>query len=203
MFIDTRFPEDVAYEAVSSTAFSTNVTELNNGYEQRNMNWIMARREFEVTSARQCEARKDEILNLYNNAKGRANSFRFKDWSDYKVQNQEIAIADGVRDSFQLIKNYKIASETHIRNITKPVSGSVVVYMDGNQAIEGVDYSLDYSTGMVLFINIPALAEVITADFEFDNEVRFNNDSLDIKLLDEKSYKISKVKLIEIKAKSA
>ena len=67
-----------------------------------------------------------------------------------------------------------------VRTITKPVAGTVKVYLNGTLQPSG--WSIDTSTGLVTFVSAPAAGAVITADFEFDVPVRFDTDRLEFRL---------------------
>ncbi len=58
-----------------------------------------------------------------------------------------------------------------IRTITKPVAGTVQVYLDGVEQPSG--WSVDTTTGLVTFGVPPTLGVEVTAGFEFDVPVRF------------------------------
>jgi uncharacterized protein (TIGR02217 family) len=57
-----------------------------------------------------------------------------------------------------------------VRTITKPVAGTVKVYLDGVEQLWG--WSVDTTTGVVTFGTAPAMGVEVTADCEFDVPVR-------------------------------
>lgn len=67
------------------------------------------------------------------------------------------------------------------RVINKPVNNSSCkIYKDG--VLQGEEYSIDFTTGIVSFDSSISQGERITADFEFDVPVRFDTDQLDLSL---------------------
>jgi hypothetical protein len=63
-----------------------------------------------------------------------------------------------------------------VRTITKPVAGTVKVYLDDVEQLSGG--SVDTTTGLVTFSVPPAVGVEITADFAFDVPVRFDTDHM-------------------------
>jgi uncharacterized protein (TIGR02217 family) len=72
-----------------------------------------------------------------------------------------------------------------VRTITKPVAGTVKVYLDGIEQLSG--WSADTTTGLVTFGMAPALGVEVTADFEFDVPVRFDADHMAVTI---ESYRL-------------
>lgn len=123
----------------------------------------------------------------YINRGGAANSFPFKHWTDFNStasgtytgtvnhQDQLIGTGDGSTKNFQLIKRYTSGSQTFVRTIRKPVSGTVVVALDTTQQTSG--FTVDHSTGIVSFTTAPTLGVLVKAGFEFDVPVRYGEDA--------------------------
>jgi uncharacterized protein (TIGR02217 family) len=63
-----------------------------------------------------------------------------------------------------------------VRTVTKPVEGTVKVYLDGAEQLSG--WSVDTTTGLVTFGMPPALGVDVTTAFEFDVPVRFDTDHM-------------------------
>lgn len=90
---------------------------------------------------------------------------------------------------FQLVKNYTQGSQITVRDISKPVGtglgdSTILIGVDGVLKTEHTHYTIDYTTGMVTFINnnVPLIGEAITAGYEFDVPCRFDTDELTINL---------------------
>jgi uncharacterized protein (TIGR02217 family) len=80
-----------------------------------------------------------------------------------------------VLTQFQLVKEYPSGSVIEVRTITKPVAGTVKVYLDAIE--QALGWSVDTTTGLVTFGTPPALGVDVTADFAFDVLVRFHTDA--------------------------
>lgn len=68
--------------------------------------------------------------------------------------------------------------------------------------MSGVNYNdnltINYTNGKIIFKNPVPINEVITANFEFDVPVRFDNDTLEILMRNTNSGEINNIRLIEI-----
>ncbi len=176
-FVEERFPTDIAYGSSGGPEYSTDIVITHGGYEQRNINWSHARAKYNVAHGVKTQAQLDSLIAFFRARKGRADGFRFKDWSDYKVTAQVIGTGNGTNKIFQLVKTYSSGSVTETRTISKPVVATLAVYV--NVVLQaGSAYSLDSITGKITFVTAPANTAVITADFEFDVPVRFDTDRL-------------------------
>jgi uncharacterized protein (TIGR02217 family) len=97
----------------------------------------------------------DELIAFFRARRGRAYGFWFKDWTDYKATGQLLGTGDDVQTQFQLVKHYPSGSVIEVRTITKPVAGTVEVYLDGIEQLSG--WSVDTTTGFVTLGTAPAL----------------------------------------------
>ncbi|MDG7053279.1 MAG: DUF2460 domain-containing protein [Wolbachia endosymbiont of Alcedoecus sp.] len=70
------------------------------------------------------------------------------------------------------------------------------------QSLDGVKtekYSVNYSTGEIMFTKPPAKGAIITASFEFDVPVRFDTDYLNASIDNYGSSSGSNIPLVEVK----
>jgi uncharacterized protein (TIGR02217 family) len=147
------------------------------------------RAEYDVSHGIKTQAQMDELTNFFYARRGRAYGFRFKDWNDYLLSQQVIALGDGATTSFQIIKTYVStqaesgASVSFTRKLTKPKWDSVAgVTVGGVLKTAPGDYTVDYATGIITFAAPPAnAAEVKIGAAEFHVPVRFDTDHLDAK----------------------
>ena len=195
-FHNIRFPSDISFKALGGPAFSTKISELTSGKERRNINRINARHKYEIDFKEISQKQVNEVLSFFMARQGRAYGFRLKDWNDFEVNSQIIAIGDGNKTEFQLIKDYDDGAYTFTRKIFKPVESSVAVYVD--DVLQQTGYSVDYNKGAVTFDNAPLNEEVITADFQFDVPVRFAADELVSKTESYGKRTVRNIELIEI-----
>lgn len=197
-FVDMRFPDDIAYGSGGGPEYATDIVVTEAGYEKRNSNWVNARARYNVAHGVKTKAQLDELIAFFRARKGRAHSFRFKDWADYTATGQQIGVGNGSQTAFQLVKNYTSGSVTEPRIITKLVSGTVKIYK--NAVLQSSGVSTNLTTGVVTFTAAPANGQIVSSDFEFDVPVRFDTDRLSTSL---DSYGIGSwldIPLIEVRS---
>ena len=177
-FHEVQFLPDISYGASGGPGYSTTVVTTASGHERRNANWAMARGRWNVAHGLKKREQVAELIAFFRARRGRAFGFRFKDWTDYQAFAQSLGVGDGSTTSFQLVKHYASGGELEIRIVTKPVAGTVKLYLDGSEASTG--WSVNSTTGIVTFSTAPAVGVQITADFAFDVPVRFDSDHMDL-----------------------
>lgn len=190
-FHNERLPEDVEKGVTGGPTFSTTVSRVANGFEQRNINFSQALGNWDLAYGilHKSDASADhtftQILHFFYARRGMAHSFPFKDWSDFEIgvdaddDFESIGTGDGTTDDFQITKTYNIGSSyTYTRTITKPVSGTLRVFVAGVEKTETTHYTVDYLTGIITFTggNTPTLGQDVAVITEFNVPVRFNTD---------------------------
>lgn len=198
-FIDTRFPTDISFGSAGGPEYSTDIVITQGGHEQRNVNWSSARARYNVAYGVRSQPQLDALIAFFRARKGRADSFRFKDWTDFQAEAQPIGTGDGSTTQFQLVKYYASGTMTETRTITKPVFGSVAVYLAGVLQDEA-DYIVSHTTGLVTFDTAPGSGVAVSADFEFDVPVRFDTDRLSASLESYGMMSVAELPLIEVRA---
>ncbi len=210
-FHEVQFPPDISVGSSGGPGFSTSVIVTDSGAEQRVARWTQSRRKYDVAEAVKTQQNMSDIRDFYITRQGLAFGFRYKDWSDYNTTssgsydhdtgqtNLDVVIGagTGALTQFQLIKNYTSGGVTRVRNIKKPVAGTIKVAVNG---VNTTTFTTDTTTGIITFAAAPANGTVITAGFEFDTPVRFG-DALDDHLpLTIEDYNIgsTQITLVEI-----
>lgn len=187
-FVEERFPVSLSYGSVGGPSFQTNIVVNDGGQETRVARWSQPRWRYDVSYGIRDLADLATIYEFYIARQGPLIGFRFKDWFDYTTasdnrsapSNTDVVIGDGdgVTTVFQLRKAYaSAAGDTIFRTISKPVTGTTVVAVDGVAQTAGVDFTVNTSTGEITFAVAPADATVITAGCEFDVPARFEGGS--------------------------
>jgi uncharacterized protein (TIGR02217 family) len=129
-----------------------------------------------------------DILAFFEARLGRLYGFRWKDWADYKsvapgvetsATDQVLELTNPDEASYQLAKSYTSGPTVYTRKIHKPVQSTVKLALDGVTLVEGTDFYVDYTSGLV-YIGIIGYTGLVTAGFEFDVPVRFAQDHLDV-----------------------
>ena len=198
-FQNTRLQTNVNFGTRGAPNFSTGIFVNDAGAETRVGRWTAPLREYEADFSDRLQYHIYDLLQFFIAMNGPLHSFRFKDWTDYAttsngtthlpdvtgsiptVSNADVVIGtgDGSETDFTLAKEYvdTPAAITRTRLLQKPVSGTVTVAIDGVAKTEGVDYTVNYTTGVVTFGSAVTNLLDVTAGCEFDVEVRFGDDT--------------------------
>jgi uncharacterized protein (TIGR02217 family) len=191
-FLDISFPPYVARGATGGPGFSTTVVSLASGKEQRNALWANSRGKWDISTGIRTREQMQAVIAHFYIVKGRAWSFRFKDWNDYDAADQVMVEVSST--IWQLVKRYNIGGYEHVRIITKPVAGSVVVKVTGEAVTPS---EIDHQTGLVTFSDAPIAAP--TATFAFDVPVRFDSDDLPVQANAWDQQTASEINLVEVR----
>ena len=194
MFYDIVFPESISMKSSYIIEYNTIINKSKNGNELRISNYDYPLLSYNVINDIKTKKELEDIINFFKLVKGRAYGFKFKDWLDYKVINQNIAVADGEQKDFQLIKTYNINNKLQTRKITKPKQVSIFI---NNQDIT-TNISINYENGIITFNTPPEKDTIISASFEFYVPVRFDNDKIEIVMKNEKVGEIKDLKIVEL-----
>lgn len=196
-FHEVQFPNDIAYGATGGPEFATSVVATASGFEQRNINWSAARGRWDVASGLKKQTQLDTLVAFFRARKGRAHGFRFKDWTDFKATAQALGTGNGTITTFQLIRTYSSGGATDVRTITKPVAGTVKVYLAG--VLQASGWSVNTTTGVITFSTPPANGVAVSADYEFDVPVRFDTDRMAVTIEQINLHQWSGIPIVEIR----
>lgn len=177
-----RFPEKISYGATGGPKFDTHIFQSTTGEEQRTSIRSKSKAEYNVSHGIRDKTDMDVLLDFFVNMMGRASGFRFKDWADYQLVDEQIGVGDGVTASFKITKTYNIGSLSHVRRLFKPVGSTIIVKVNGAVKTLAAEYTLDDTTGIITFLgpSVPALSDIITVTGEFDVPARFDTDHMQI-----------------------
>lgn len=178
-FAETRLDLGIDYNTRRSLRYSTSIIVDGVGNEQRNASWGQPLGRWQIGDRSLSRRDLDYFLKFHAARKGARHGFRFKDWADYKALRQPIGIGDGTTRQFQLTKTYTVGSSSVKRPILKPVGGTIKIYLNRIEHLD--DWTIDVTQGIVTFNAAPDNDTVITADFEFDVPVRFEQDRIEFR----------------------
>lgn len=207
-FHEVRFPTDLSFGALGGPERRTEIVTLSNGFEERNTPWQHSRRRFDAGMGVRSTADLEVLIAFFEARAGQLHSFRWKDWSDFRSatgqaaitpEDQVIATADGELRTFQLAKSYRSGAHSYTRPIKKPVHGTVRLAVAGNEMHEGIDWSIDETTGLVTFVITPEADAPVTAGFEFDVPVRFDTDTIQISMSRFNAGEVPDVPVVEVR----
>lgn len=209
-FHEIRFPTDISLASEGGPERRTEIVVLGSGHEERNTRWADSRRRYDAGYGVKSLDNLYAVIEFFEERRGRLYGFRWKDHMDFKScppgqavtnSDQSIGTGDGTTQDFQLTKTYGSAYAPYIRNIKKPVSGSVLVAVDDVAQNLGTDYSLNSTTGVITFLSgsIPTSGQDVTVGFEFDVPVRFDTDQLTLDIVKFQAGMIQNIPIVEIR----
>lgn len=108
-------------------------------------------------------------------AMGSCNRFRFRDWNDWKVENQALGVGDGTATPIQLFKDYHFGPYTKRRPIRLPYS--IAMTADGAPF---TDMVVDPLTGIATPDTEWPEGAVLAYSCRFDVRVRFQDDYVEL-----------------------
>lgn len=208
VFHEVRFPTGISIGSRGGPERRTEIVTLGSGHEERNSSWADSRRLFNAGYGVRSLDDIYLVIAFFEARRGRLHGFRFRDFSDWKSgppgglitpMDQPLGTGDGATTQFQLSKTYVSGSESYIRPISKAVAGTVRIAADAFELTTGTDFGVDSSTGLVTFTTPPASGAALTAGFEFDVPVRFDQDRLEIDLASFNAGQIPDIPLREIR----
>ncbi|ADK73482.1 glycoside hydrolase [Roseobacter phage RDJL Phi 1] len=203
-FDEEQFPTDISRGATARPRRVVDVVTLRSGHEQRNTIWANSRRTYDVSlGLRELEDVYD-LIEFWEARRGRLRGFRFKDWSDFtsvgpntSPSNADQALASLTATTYQLQKVYSPGSNPWTRTIYKPVNGTVLIRDNTGSLTEGVDWTMDYTTGIATFSSAPTGTP--TAGFEYDVPVRFEAEELEVNVALFDVGSVPAVNLVEVR----
>jgi uncharacterized protein (TIGR02217 family) len=209
-FHETRFPTAISRAAHGGPERRTDVVVLGSGAEERNARWADSRRSYNAGYGVKSLDDLYAVIAFFEERRGRLHSFRWRDPTDWKscapegtssALDQAIGTGDGATSTFQLKKTYGSAFNPWVREIAKPVAGTVLIAVAGVVQTPTTDFTVDPTTGLVTFElgHIPAVDAAITAGFEFDVPVRFDTDRLEINVQGFRHGAIPSIPIVEIR----
>ncbi|MFA5951335.1 MAG: DUF2460 domain-containing protein [Hyphomicrobium sp.] len=209
-FHEVRFPTGLSRGAQGGPERRTDVVVLGSGYEERNSRWADSRRSYNAGYGITSLDALHEVIAFFEERRGRLYGFRWRDHADWKScapqatpssLDQTIGVGNGSARTFTLNKTYGAAHAPWVRDIRKPVAGTVVIAVAGVAMSVGTQFTIDTASGVVTFQpgHIPAAGQAVTAGFEFDVPVRFDTDRLDVSIAGFTAGAIPNIPVIEIR----
>lgn len=189
-FLDISFPDAIARGATGGPGFLTDVVPLGSGGEQRNARWAAGKGKWNISTGIRTRDQMDAVIAHFRVTMGKAYSWRFKDWTDYNATDVDMVEVSST--VYQLVKRYTVGSNSIVRNITKPKSGTVAITVSGSP----VSPTIDYLTGLATFGSAPGATPKAT--FEFDVPARFDTDDLGITAQAYNNLIVQQIDVVEV-----
>jgi uncharacterized protein (TIGR02217 family) len=195
-----RLPVDIEREAEGGPRFNTDVNVSASGVTTTNQRWSAPLWQWDISyGVQELENGINDVRDVFIGARGRAYGFRFKDWQDYTIPLQVIGTGDGVETEFQIYKAYPHAVRPYSRKITRPVNGTIAIQVAAVPQVEGVDYTIDYSTGIITFTSPVPNLDAVFVEGEFDVPVMFADDQLIMLLYTQSAGEIGEIIIQEVR----
>lgn len=191
-FLNFRFPTGISYGAVGGPGYSTTIAALNSGLESRNQNWSNSKCAYNAARGCNTDEDREALIAFFRIAKGKANSFRWKDWTDHtcKVGSGVFTLISGA--NYQFRKHYAHSAGSEDRIIALPISP--VVKDGATTLVDGVNYTIAYPSGI---ITTSGGATPTSWSGEFDVLCRFDTDSLQLVAEDLDYFKSQTISVVE------
>ena len=213
-FIEARFPVSLSYGSGGGPVYNTDIITLASGHEQRNVNWSQSKARYNVSMGLRTQSQLEVVIAFFRSMSGQAYGFRFRDWTDFKLQAGTIATGDGFTTDFRINKVYsngvtqttrdlyKIVSDADAQSIADEVGNTPLLFavtVNGAVQIEGVHYNVDRDNGNLSFASAPSSGHAIVVSCEFDVPVRFATDSIVATIDSHSANSVNNVTLVEVR----
>jgi len=210
-FHDVRMPTGLSFGCTGGPGFNTFIKENPAGLEQRLTRWSSPKKTYFCSYIGDATDDIYAFLEFYYAREGAKHSFRFKDPRDFTSNTTDgrsapafddiqIGTGDDTTKVFQLSKRYTSSPTVKTINITKPVTGTVLIGLNGVSQASG--WTVDTDTGLVTFLVAPTSGHAVTAGYEFDIHMNFSSSidqSLSITMLDNKNFEARGIEVVEVK----
>jgi uncharacterized protein (TIGR02217 family) len=207
-FHEIRFPVSLSFGSAGGPERRTEIVTLANGFEERNTPWAHSRRRYDAGLGLRSLDDVEVLIAFFEARSGQLHGFRWKDWSDHKSclpgtvpgpLDQLVATGDGATTVFRLQKTYVSGLQDYVRPVLKPVLGTVLVAVAGDPKIEGVEFTVDPTSGEITFALPPEVGTRVTAGFEFDVPVRFDTDRIQTSVASFRAGEVPNVPVVEFR----
>lgn len=204
-FHDVRLPARLAFGSTGGVERRTDIVTLASGHERRSSPWAAGRRRWLIGATLRSLEDMATLVAFFEARRGRLFGFRFRDFADDRScppgrepgpTDQLLGQGDGDRTRFDLIKSYGAGEHVFARPITRPLSDTVRMAVNGEE-LAADHFTLDRAS--VVLASPPASGAVVTAGFRFDVPVRFDTDRIETTLESFEAGRMAPVPLIEIR----
>jgi uncharacterized protein (TIGR02217 family) len=172
--LDAYLDPCMAYGWEGSPRFRTLVTDLENGDEYRNAEWMEARHEYTAPFMNISKDAYREVKKMFMVCRGMLHAFRFIDVLDYQATSEQFGTGDGATAEYQLSKLSTVDGVSYTRNVYA-LANTPVITVNGAPT---TDFTVNPRNGKILFDTAPANGAILRWTGEFDIWVRFTTDSI-------------------------
>jgi uncharacterized protein (TIGR02217 family) len=184
----------LAYSWHKRPRFATQFQQAASGVSVRNALMQYPIWEFEATFEflrSDVNAEYQALLGFYLSRQGGFDTFLFKDADDYLVTGGTLGTADGVTTQF----DFKRTIGGFAEKVGQVDNGATInVYDNGVLKTAGVHYNV-VLPNHVVFVTAPVAGHVITADFQFFFNCRFQEDTADFQKFADNFWELQTIRL--------
>lgn len=195
-FHNVQLPPQISYGASGGPAYGTTIQTTASGHEYRVARQSRPRRRYQFDKLLMEPSEWGALIDFWVARRGHLHGFRFKDWSDFTTAadgvsaptNLDVVLGtgDGTETQFQLVKTYDVGGLNPFNEaIRLPVAGTLVVAVAGTPT---TSYTVTNPGGLITFASAPTAGQIVTAGFEFDRSVRFNQSDETMNMRIERGY---------------
>lgn len=189
-FDDVRLPADIEQGSHIGPMFQTTIVPLSSGAEQRNADWEQEKLTADISYGVMAKQNRRDVadsfaavMRFYRARMGRWRGFRFRDWSDFQVEQEPVTMLNA---SYGLLT---IEYDNYKRILTRPVLSSLSFSTGPGTAWQML------AGGLILFNTPPG--PNVTFACEFDVPVRFDNDVAQVSLYQIEAGEIPSMKVVQ------
>ncbi len=147
-YVDTPFPERIAFQAKAEAMWQTTLTAVLSGFEATNQNWAQTRHAYDAGLAVRVASDYLLVKTHFHLMRGRAKSFPFTDPIDHTVA-QAAGVLLPSASNWQMFYRYGSGGTTYDRKITRPKTGTVTVFRTRAAVTTAIAVTITYTTGIV------------------------------------------------------
>lgn len=180
-FFEQRLDPRITVGAKGGPQWSTHVVRSASGRRFTNRQWAYPLHKYDVSHGLHSAADFEALRSFFMVVYGMADSFRFKDWADYRCTQGNSNLTFIAGSTWQLNRVYAVGARSFVRPIQKPVAG-VVVYRTRATVVTVASTTVDTTTGIATVTGHVA-GDTYTWEGEFDVPVAFVSDFADIEMI--------------------
>jgi len=187
---DVLLPDFLTIHLKGGPVFSTSTASTISGREIRIYERRNAIQKYSLVGCRLSHDEFGRFNSFFRARIGCAYAFRIRDHADFKIENQVIAVGDGVTREFEIYKSYEDDACSYKRKVSAIREESI----EANCVIE----SIDRVNGVIHMRDIIVEGSEIIISAKFDVWVRFGTDEFRYSSTADGSVLIEDLGLVEV-----
>jgi uncharacterized protein (TIGR02217 family) len=175
-FLEQRLDSKITHGAKSTVRWSRQKAYTGSGKLAQQFNWADAKHEMDVSHGVRSRTDYQTVLDFfYVVMAGAYEGFRVKDWRDFQATQTNSTLTFITGSTWQLQRKHTAGAVSYLRNIKKPVTGTVIVYRTRTAVVTTASATIDYTTGIATIAGHTS-GDTYTWEGDFDIPMTFVND---------------------------